>query len=512
MSAPHHVLILTADQNRGEKQQRVLEKHGYRVKQANDLQDALARIQEREPDVVVTDLWVGDSPTALVVKTIQKVAPKAQFIAIQLDVTQTQYARDAMHAGAFCTLPATCENHLLLATVLRAVETRLLRSDLAEVQERLALFFRSVDTGILLVDADSRQIVDVNPAAETLCRRSKEALVGRVSDAPDSGLPHLRTLTTLHLGGKAYWLQGIDDDLGASRYDELLAKLSVLQSVVFEDVSDVCLTVMANGRIENVIHGGVLAGVRMQVGRDAADLFRGDARAEFEYACKRVFETGEPQYLSRIGSDGPEMSVRILPVMSRDVVGSALVHTRHIDANVREERRLRLRDKATDDAGIGLLIVSSEGLIIDANQHLLDRLGFTRRVLMEKCYWMIDRECREEHWGDLWAGLDVDLKQMGDRIYRDVREGPAAMRVSMRRVVDGSDTFAVFLSQDAAELLAVQDAVEDLRAHDQVVLDLIQDSVIALDRRGYIREANKAACEWLHRDPARVVGKCYYDV
>lgn len=62
MSERCHILILTPDQRRRDRHRSVLEKAGHTTAPARVLQDALTRIAEQSPDVVLMDLWVEDAP------------------------------------------------------------------------------------------------------------------------------------------------------------------------------------------------------------------------------------------------------------------------------------------------------------------------------------------------------------------------------------------------------------------------------------------------------------------
>ena len=510
MSVRCHILILTPDQRRRDRHRDVLEKAGHTTAPARVLQDALTRVAEQSPDVVLMDLWVEDAPAPLIMKAIEKLAPHTQFVALQIDATQDRYARDAVTAGAFVSLLMNCDEALFVAMIERAAAFRQMKSDLVDVQERLALLFNTVDSGILIVEQDTRQVVDANPAAIAICGRSKDGLVGLVVGAPDAGLPEVKTLATIALGGRTLLLQGITEAASSARYAELKATASAVEDLLFEGSSDGCFTIMPDGSIDTIIHGGTLPSVRLKSGRVAVELFGVDAREDFNHALHSVFSGGDEQRVFVPATTGPSQELRLVPVKLHDQTARIVLHCREVDTDIDESQRVRLRDLATDEMASGLLVVSSTGRVVDASRRLSDRLGYARYAILEQDFWHIDRDLTPEAWPDEWRRICAAQQVSRDGTLLDAKERPLDVTMAMNVLDVNEETFVVVITEETARLRDANDAVDDTRAQEQVVLNLIQDSVIVLDRSGTIKEANDAACRWLRRDRERLMGKHYF--
>ena len=235
-----------------------------------------------------------------------------------------------------------------------------------------------------------------------------------------------------------------------------------------------------------------------------------DAREDFNHALHSVFSGGDEQRVFVPATTGPSQELRLVPVKLHDQTARIVLHCREVDTDIDESQRVRLRDLATDEMASGLLVVSSTGRVVDASRRLSDRLGYARYAILEQDFWHIDRDLTAEDWPDEWRRI-CDAQQMSrEGTLLDAKERPLGVTLAMNVLDVNEETFVVVLTEETARLRDANDAVDDSRAQEQVVLNLIQDSVIVLDRSGTIKEANDAACRWLRRDRERLMGKHYF--
>ena len=168
-----------------------------------------------------------------------------------------------------------------LLTYLDVTEQELTRKKLAESEERLRRIFDSVQAGIVIIDAETHRITDVNHVAEELIDVPKKEIVGKVchqyicpaqvGECPISDLgqevdnservllrssgecvPILKTVVPIVLNGRKYLLESFVNvsDLKAARemVQKEASKLSAMisgmeEGVIFADADNVIIEV-----------------------------------------------------------------------------------------------------------------------------------------------------------------------------------------------------------------------------------------------------------------------------
>jgi CheY-like chemotaxis protein len=95
-----HVLVLDDEPTVGKRLSVVLSKIGCRVEAFSDPHAALARIDEKEFDVVITDVVMGDVDGLQVLDRVQQHSPRTRVIIITAYAMMAM-ARKAMDKGAF---------------------------------------------------------------------------------------------------------------------------------------------------------------------------------------------------------------------------------------------------------------------------------------------------------------------------------------------------------------------------------------------------------------------------
>jgi len=129
------ILVIDDDEGVREALRRQLERVGYRVRLATDGADGLARMRERAPDVVITDIIMPRLNGVEVIAAIRREFPSVRIIAISGGgnydpahfqpnaITTSAYLAAADKAGADLILTKPFDSADLRAAITRALST-----------------------------------------------------------------------------------------------------------------------------------------------------------------------------------------------------------------------------------------------------------------------------------------------------------------------------------------------------------------------------------------------------
>ncbi len=509
------ILIVTQDRRRGERLERHLTDHGYRCDQAASLQDAVKAVKLEQPRVVVTDLWIGDSPAQLVVTGLRKFSPASEFIGIQLDATQNQYALNAVESGMYLVVSALLPEQNVVTAVGRAIERGRSRTDLVEVQERLALLFNRVETGILVVDAENGQIVDANPAATRQLGLSREALTQTAFAAVQKSSrtpPAVTDLAEVSMGGRRLILKGITSDARRVQLEHAVAAMRTLSGGLMAAGTDLHVSLYRDGVIAEVFQGGAYAGGRLKPDRPVQDVFPEAHRASIRAAIGSVFETGATRHLTANAAGQLPVDITLTPVRHEDVVILALMTAKDPSARGRDERRQSLRDAATECASFGFMLVDEQGAILDVNQELCDMLDQSRSGLVGSLYWQLIPEGEAAAWSENWDQVQLQLNFQKEVTLQSAHGIPVPVNLTVHALSWQGDTYAAVFAENLKADRELDRIAHDFKLHEQALLNFIQDSVVTVDRAGVIHEANTAARKMLGIPRGALEGRNLYDL
>ena len=100
MAAKLQLLVVDDEEITGKRLKTALEKYGYAVEVFQSGRQAIERLQEREFDIVVTDIRMDDADGLAVLEAVQKSSPRTKTILITGFAT-AEVARGALAKGAF---------------------------------------------------------------------------------------------------------------------------------------------------------------------------------------------------------------------------------------------------------------------------------------------------------------------------------------------------------------------------------------------------------------------------
>lgn len=115
------VLVLDDEPMVGKRLKVVLGKMGYQVEVFDDPLAALERIDEKEFDIVITDVVMGEVDGLQVLERVRKRSPRCKVIIITAYAMMAM-ARRAMEKGAFDFVPKPFVPEEMRAVVVKAAE------------------------------------------------------------------------------------------------------------------------------------------------------------------------------------------------------------------------------------------------------------------------------------------------------------------------------------------------------------------------------------------------------
>lgn len=116
-----HVLILDDEPIVGKRLKPALTKIGCEVEVFEDPKEALARIAEKEFDIVVTDIYMGEIDGLQVLERVQRKCPRTKVIIIT-GYAMMEMARQAMDKGAFDFIAKPFKPDDLRESIAKAAE------------------------------------------------------------------------------------------------------------------------------------------------------------------------------------------------------------------------------------------------------------------------------------------------------------------------------------------------------------------------------------------------------
>lgn len=153
----------------------------FTVTHADSLQGALAHLGGHAADAVVTDLRLPDSVGSQTFSAIQRAAPDAAILVLTGAADDTM-GRALLQVGAqdYLVKGGTLDGQLLSRAISDAIERKRITNALLESEGRFKTVWESIQTGLVLIEPESHQIVDANPMALRMMRVARSDLVGRL--------------------------------------------------------------------------------------------------------------------------------------------------------------------------------------------------------------------------------------------------------------------------------------------------------------------------------------------
>ena len=122
MGRPLEILILDDESMVGQRLKPALEKDGHRVETFTTSKDAVARLDEKDFDIVVTDICMEDLDGMQVLEGIRQKSPNTKVIMITGFAT-LELAHESLKHGAFDFIAKPFRIGKMRDTILKAAKT-----------------------------------------------------------------------------------------------------------------------------------------------------------------------------------------------------------------------------------------------------------------------------------------------------------------------------------------------------------------------------------------------------
>lgn len=531
----HTILIVSDDVREREALVGLLRGVGHGTVVAETCEEALAAARRHLPTVALIDLWLADLPGHVVLHGVRQASPTTECIALLTNPGQQDGAYEALKLGAFTFLRRATDPRQLLNVVARAIERRELIRGVEDVKARLATLFDAIPAGVLIVDQQTRRVVDANPAAVRVVGAARQEIIGSVLQArlltgaagatpggeegAPAGLqtgrriPATRAVATLMLGGRPHQLECFLDLSGRMEVEDRLAAAVAAYGLFTDDTRDLVMTVDRDGRLlcryapRDADQTDPAA-----VGRHAADLVPVDIRERYRLALKDLLRTGEGVSFSGGTPPFDAWAARLEPVVSRGEVLGAAVRVRDLGDGEQVRLQQRVRGVAMESVREALLVFNTEGVVLDGNEAARVMLEYTGTELVGMAFAGIEHAESPQPWSKRWSAAVLHGRVEWDTRFRR-REGPlATVHVVLRHVrVDGAAVGMALVEDRTAQQQVVQ-AVRDAELHERALLSAVAHPFWLLDRAGRVANLNEAAARAGGKPAADLVGRLYVEV
>ena len=151
----------------------------FDLTRARRLASGLKRLAPGKFDVVLLDLSLPDSQGLDTFIRVHAQAPQTPIVVLS-DVEDRELALEAMQKGAQdCLVKGELSGNLLARAIRYAIERKRAEEALRASETRCRRLFEAAQDGILILDADTGEITDVNPFLTTLLGYPREELLGK---------------------------------------------------------------------------------------------------------------------------------------------------------------------------------------------------------------------------------------------------------------------------------------------------------------------------------------------
>lgn len=164
----------------------VLERTGYDVVQASTGAEALARLSETQPDLILLDVMLPDTNGIDLCKHIRSNhnAHNVYIIMLSGHKKESEARTAGLEAGADDYLVRPVANRELLARIRAGLRIHQTEEDLRRERDLLDRMMETSPVGITLVDREG-QLTFANARAEEILGLSRDALTQRTYNAPE---------------------------------------------------------------------------------------------------------------------------------------------------------------------------------------------------------------------------------------------------------------------------------------------------------------------------------------
>ena len=508
----------------------ILKKDGYEVVYTESSGETVRSVTENPTAVALIDTFLSGAPPHMLTHGIRKASPQTECIILLGHPSHRDAALSSIEEGAYGYILRGPDNHQLLLVVRRAIERRQLMLDMDEMRRRLAVLFDALPAGILIVDAETRLVVDANAAALDIIGEPKENLAGKVyytkrrdsfaqslatASADIAGdelrIPATTSVAEIELGGRRHLIESFVDMTGRLTAEAEARRYRTLTNFLVGHLDDAIVSVDADAAVLAVINPGKTSLEAPVVGQNARALMPPTCHERFERQLMTVFSEGHPAEVVHGSGSSPDWIVQLIPVQSSTGIECVIVSVRELSARQRTEARLRLRNEAFNHIEDAVIIVNAHATVVDANPAVCSWLETTATELVGRSYYDLDRFVPCTKWDDQLKTLTEQVQvEYESQLYNS--EGVRhRVRVAMQLATIGGERYAICVYERLTKVIQMDETIHTLENTEAVLLSTPLDPVFILDREGVIMRLNDAAANTLPQGRMKAVGSLYFE-
>ena len=393
----------------------------------------------------------------------------------------------------------------------RAIERKRAEEALRESEEGLKAILGSILTGFMVVEAETRVILDVNPVAVEMIGAPREQIIGRVCHefvcpnavghcpitdlgrtvdkrecmlltASGDDVPVIKTVSQMTLNGRRCLIESFLDITDRKRMENELRESEEKLRRVFESVTDGIFTLDLNGAYTEVnqrmleMHG--FNSRDEMLGKSGLELVAPFDLERTMAGMKDILEQGAvvSQEYTALKADGSEFPVDVTGALLRDASGNPVGFvgtSKDITERKKMETALR-RETAKLSAMIsgmeeGAIFADAQDRIIEVNPFFTRFVGMDRNEIIGK---------------ELW---DFHQGAVADKLHEHFQRF---------RTEPGSESVIIQRSLGEAQVIMRMQPIYREGIYDGVLLNVIDVTEIAKARQE-AEEANRAKSEFL---------------
>ena len=198
LASPPKILIIDDEATIRQSFADYLEDIGYQTFTAEDGRMGLDVMKREQPDLILTDLRMPEMGGLEVIKHVLQIDPNIPIVVIS-GAGRITDAIEALRLGAWdYVLKPISEMPVLEHLVEKVFEKKRILQENRDYQENLELkvhertielkqakertenILNSVQSGVMVIDAKTHEIIEINPAAAVMIEAPKEEIIGRI--------------------------------------------------------------------------------------------------------------------------------------------------------------------------------------------------------------------------------------------------------------------------------------------------------------------------------------------
>ena len=356
----------------------------------------------------------------------EKVVKSWQDLISDKDVIKNLKYRYKIPGGEYLTFessayPVIIGEEQLYYVIARDITERMKAEEaIRKSEERLRIFFDTMEPGIFLIDAETHKIVDINSSAENMTGTSRENIIGSVchkficpaekAKCPISGLdqgidrfeslllksdgdsiPILKTVNPILINNRKHLLESFIDLTKLKKTEKSLQELKEKLNIMFDSVSEGIAFTDLEGNIMELNNAAVQmhrTGKKEElIGKSALELLPEKEQAKAFKSLKKTIEFGQSGDLefTLVRNDGSEYEAEFNATLLKDDDGNPIGLVSIIrDITERKKAEKEMKRKLIrydlEDGTLYLVKEHVPGMSIEAFKDLL-KVGYEGLVI-----------------------------------------------------------------------------------------------------------------------------------